>query len=348
VRLLYRADGGHPIGTGHLFRAVRILRALRDRAPVEAALVFTADSGARSIPRQAPARLIELPRRLDPSSIKPRFDFDSVRGILAAQDFDLAVVDMLDTDAAEMAALAARLPVVTLDDRGDGRRHASAIVNILITEPDPGSLPPGLLLREGGAYAVLAPEISAAHRAWREPADVPGTRLFVTLGGADAAGLTVKVARALGASRHARMVEFGVGPAFPHRAELERALEQAPWESRVHARLPSLLERFLACDAAVVAGGLTMWEVCCLGVPAVAVCQPIDHQLELAERLAAAGAMATVGFGPEASDERIVEAVDRLLEDDALRRRLSAQGPRLVDGMGARRVADLLIQTASA
>ena len=25
-RLLYRADGGHPIGTGHLFRASRILQ----------------------------------------------------------------------------------------------------------------------------------------------------------------------------------------------------------------------------------------------------------------------------------------------------------------------------------
>lgn len=346
MKILYRADGGHPIGTGHIFRAVRLLRALAERVRLDARLLLAEDAAALRLAATAPARLAVLPPRYDARAVKPRLEARPILEHLAVEPCDLVAVDMLDTPEQEMAALAETgVPLVTFDDRGPGRRWADTIINILVTEPEPDSLRPGTRLLEGSPYVVLDPVFADANREAAQRKVGPLRRLFVAMGGADAAGLTVRVARALCLVPGLERVEFVCGPAFPHRAELEDVLQTAPWEHPVHAALPNLIDGYRRCDLALVAGGLTMYEVCCTGTPALAVCQPIDHQLELAERLTAAGAMATVGYGLEASVEQIAAAVERLA-DAEVRRRMAARGPALVDGRGTERVAQALIETA--
>jgi len=348
VRVLFRADGGHPIGTGHIFRVVRLLRALAESptlSGLDARLLVAEDAAALRLAETAPARLTVLPPRYDARAIKPLLEVRPVLECLAAEPYDLVVVDMLDTPETEMAALAETgVPLVTFDDRGPGRRHADTLINVLVTEPEPESLRPGTRLLEGGPYVVLDPVFAEAHREAEKRAIGPLKRIFVAMGGADAAGLTVKVARALCLVPGLEWVEFVCGPAFPHRVELESVLEAAPWPHQIHSTLPTLLSCYRRCDLALVAGGLTMYEVCCTGTPALAVCQPIDHQLELAERLAAAGAMATVGCGLEAPVEQITTAV-RQLADVEIRRQMAARGPTLVDGHGTERVVDALLET---
>src|SRR5262249_47733596 len=73
-------------------------------------------------------------------------------------------VDMLDTPADAMASIKATgVPLVTFDDRGPGRFHADAIINVLVEEPEPERLRPGTRLLEGGDYVVLDPIFAEAH-----------------------------------------------------------------------------------------------------------------------------------------------------------------------------------------
>jgi spore coat polysaccharide biosynthesis predicted glycosyltransferase SpsG len=347
MRVLYRADGGRPIGTGHLFRAVRLLKEWDRRGGVEVELMTAVDSAARGIAEDAPARLTLLPFHYAPDAVKPLFLAEPVVKRLSEEPFDLVAVDMLDTLEKEMEAVAAAgVPLVTFDDRGPGRKRADTLINILVEEPEPASLSPQTRLLEGGPYVVLDPIYAEAHRNPVQRAFGPLRRIFVAMGGADAIGLSVKVARALRMVEGLEEVEFLCGPAFPHRAELEEAIHGASWRARLLSGLPSLLECYYRCDLAIVAGGLTMYEVCCVGAPALAVCQPIDHQQELSARLARAGAMETVGYGTEVRVERIAEVVRRLAEDVGARRRMAACGPQLVDGWGTQRVVDALIDTA--
>ena len=344
MRLLYRADGGHPIGTGHVHRAVRIIRELRRTSPVSAALVTGDTTVANAISGQTPAFVVPTTPSYGPDSVKPAFRFSSIAGLdcLEPPDWDVIAVDMLDTEADEMSRLTEYgVPVVTFDDRGDGRTWASAVVNSLVMEPLPACLPSVTRLYEGFQYAVLDPLYARMNGTYAIRGG-PIEKVFVTLGGGDAAGLAVKVARALMTVRGIRRVDFAVGPAFPFRNDLEDALTAAPWEFDVLAGLPNLADRYLGCDLAVIAGGLTMYEACCIGVPSLAVCQPIDHQLELSQRFAAEGAMATVGYGQEASEEKIANEVERLSRDEARRKEMTVHGPRLVDGRGVERVASIV------
>ena len=344
TRLLFRADGGHPIGTGHLFRVARVIRALATLTSFEAHIVTADDPVVDKIIEDPQITVHRLQPRTDLDDLKPQFLAASILSLLGSLSFDIVAIDMLDTREEEMRRVAARgVPLVTFDDRGAGRHFASKLINILVEEPEAASLPRSVQLIEGGNYVVLDPIFAEEHDRPHERDFGTIRNAFVAMGGADAAGLTLKVAKALKQVRGLERVELVAGPAFPHLNELEDILEKAPWQWQLARGYPSLIPPFLACDLAIVAGGLTMYEVCCLGTPSLAVCQPIDHQLELSDRLSALVAMDTVGWGLDATEEQIAGAVKALSDDPERRRRMSDIGPTIVDGRVAARVAQALL-----
>lgn len=346
MRIVYRADGGHPIGTGHLLRATRVLTRLQQLCQVDARLLVAEDPAALRIAAQAPARLVTLPPRTNPEAQKPLLSAAPVLQEVQREPCDLIVVDMLDTPDEDMAALrSAGIPLLTFDDRGPGRRHANTLIDILVEEPEMESLPPDCRLLQGGPYVTLDPIFAELWGRLPQRTFGPLRRVMVAMGGADAAGLTVRVAQALRLLPYLEQVDFVMGSAFPHRRALEEAVQGAQWRAVLHNALPNLVDRYIEADLCVVAGGLTMWETCCVGAPSLAVCQPIDHQYELAAKLAAAGAMATAGYGLQASIEDLAAAVDELLPPTR-RQAMADAGPKLIDGRGAERVARAFIDTA--
>jgi RimJ/RimL family protein N-acetyltransferase len=88
----------------------------------------------------------------------------------------------------------------------------------------------------------------------------------------------------------------------------------------------------------VSAAGTSVWELCCLGVPAALVWIADNQEAgyrRVLERGAAVGlGSATHGLDPDAA----AETLSGLLGDQALRERISAAGVGLVDGRGAWRV----------
>jgi spore coat polysaccharide biosynthesis predicted glycosyltransferase SpsG len=253
---------------------------------------------------------------------------------------------MLDTEAGTLAYVAGFGPrVITLDDRGEGRVDADGIINFLVRESDRASLRNGTMLWEGPEYATLDPAFETPPPPGRDASTSRAT-LLVSVGGGDAAGLSLKIARALTALPGIAVVTFVCGAASGRAEQLGSIVKSAPWRGRVLCDLPNLREALLACDLAIVAGGMTMHEACCTGTPALAVCQPIDHQIELARWFDEAGAMRTLGDGTRASEGDITRATRCLLADGEKLRQMSEAGPRLVDGRGTSRTAAAITAAA--
>lgn len=344
-RILYRADGGHPVGTGHIQRALRVTAQLAAIRPdVEVILVARDTDYVRRTVAEAgiPALRVEFLRPV-PLEVIPRLDVREFEEIARQAGADVMVVDMLDTAADEMRRLRSLIPtLITLDDRGEGRLFADLICSFLVRDPDPSQLDLNRTwLREGPEYAPLAPEFAGVSRNREEPDRV--RRVMVSMGGADAAGLAVKVAADLVVVDDLEAVDFNVGPAFQKRAELESTVALAKWKANLHVAVPSLLPFYETADLAIVAGGITMHEVACCGVPAIAVCQPIDHQLLVAAALEEAGCMVNLGYGADLVRGEIAVAVRTLSDDQPLRQAMSAAGPLVCDGLGSRRVAELIL-----
>jgi len=347
VRVLYRADGGAAIGTGHVLRGLRIAQALRAQGPAEFVFLSRPDPWAGQRIRQDGWPLEELQGD----------EADAL--IAAARQFDpeLVALDRLETDAALTRPLRALgRPVVTFDDVGEGRLFCRALVNILEEEPDPGRLASaGVALHQGPAYAVLPPEYEgAADRPRSVRTEVRS--MLVTMGGGDPPGLSVKCARAaaslirrppdcLAADVTATVV---AGAASPWLSELRQLAAEVAGRIVVKPSVPGLLDEFLRADLALIAGGLTMHEAMATGTPAIAICQEVRHQAEMAARFERQGTMVSLGKGESLGEAEIARAVSGLAADRARRRAISRRGRELVDGRGTERVARLFLELCSA
>jgi spore coat polysaccharide biosynthesis predicted glycosyltransferase SpsG len=340
MNLFYRADGSAEIGTGHLLRGILIAAELRRRGSHSLTFSVRAHPWAVERVRGAGLELVSLPLHLDAEEEVRRCVAEALR-----LGSDMAAVDLLDTPAAPDLGAALRtagLRVVTFDNTGPGRLSAHAIINFLVRDPDPAALAArGIHLYEGPEYATLLPEYAGLNehlKVIRPQAE----RLLVSMGGGDAAGLAVKVVRALRPDPPLSVVVV-VGSAFPRLPALRAAVSASPHAIRIEQALPSLLPEWESADLAVVAGGLTMHEALVTGTPAIAVCQEVWHQPFLSRLFAAEGVMIDLGLGLEASEAAIGAAIAELALDTARRERISRAGQRLCDGRGTERVVDVLL-----
>jgi spore coat polysaccharide biosynthesis predicted glycosyltransferase SpsG len=341
VRLFYRADGSAEIGTGHLLRGIRIAGELRRRGDHTLTFCVRAHPWAVQFARRARLEVIDLPVDLPVADEPPRC-VEVARRLRC----DTAAVDLLDTPAEPDLCRALReagLRVATFDNTGPGRLSAHAIITVLVRDPDPGTAAArGSRLYEGPDYATLLPEYAGRNRQPREIRP-RAERLLVTMGGGDAAGLSVKVIRSLQPDPPLS-VSVVVGSAFPHMAALQAAASASPHVIRIENAVPSLLPEWETADLAVVAGGLTMHEALVTGTPSIAVCQEVWHQPFLARLFARHGVMVDLGLGRDASEETIGAAVAGLAADPARREQISREGQRLCDGRGTERVVGVLLE----
>lgn len=313
LRVVFRAAAGPRIGFGHLVRVRALARAMGVELLVSLrGSVRTADAA-----RCMGARLIQDERRLLARTTGARV---------------VVVDDPSMRHAAAWVRRARRLgvPVATVHDLGLGYVHSDLAID--------GSVRPHEAMRaargdlSGPAYAILDPRVER----WRNRRDevVEPGRVLIALGGGEhvltqAAGLAAALAR-----RHPG-VRIRVAAGFTR-----RELPTLPVGEWITVR-DGLAEELARCDVALLAGGVSLYEACALGVPGVALALTPAQTLTI-RAIAAAGAVIDGGLASRrhADPSRVARLVGQLLTNGRTRRRVSAAGRLLVDGRGVYRVAD--------
>jgi spore coat polysaccharide biosynthesis predicted glycosyltransferase SpsG/RimJ/RimL family protein N-acetyltransferase len=228
------------------------------------------------------------------------------------------VIDGYRLTALQEAVKGAGHRLLLVDDHASAGRYLADVIldqNLDVeassyADPAPGA---GLLL--GPRYALLRREFREADRT-RPRAGEAGT-LLVALGGSPPAG-----ARAL----------------------VDTALADPPLSALSVSHLeetPAVAAAMVAADLAFAAAGVTAWELCCMGVPAV-LTSVADNQLPVARALAARGIAHDLGPLAAATAGDLVAALVELARDRERRAEMAASGLALVDGQGARRVVSRL------
>jgi UDP-2,4-diacetamido-2,4,6-trideoxy-beta-L-altropyranose hydrolase len=319
LRVIFRAAAGPTIGFGHLVRCRSLARALGVEPLISLrATAATRGRAAAGGWRLAAVRNDDDLRRLDPD-------------VLVVDDPSITAVRTWVRRACRVG-----VPVATIHDLG-----IAAIDSDLMID---GSVQPargvdgrcGSL--RGPLYTILDPRVRAARERLTRP--VP-RRVLVALGGGRRSAIAARLARAIAA--RAGDVDIRVASGFTGGRRLP-ALTSATWiDSR-----NGLAGELSSSSVAVLAGGVTLYEACALGVPSVAVALNSAQHVTiraLARRGATldAGSVAS-GFGRKGTAAtstvaRVAREVERLIGDPAARRRMATAGRRLVDGRGAARVA---------
>lgn len=182
TKLLYRADGGHPVGMGHIMRFLRVTRELSKMLDLEALLVTRKNRAVEALLHRDNPSYLHI--SWIPAVEKAIIPVLGVKEFIdTAKDFspDVIVVDALDTPEEDMKFLSSvGAKIAVLDDRGPGRLYADLVSNFLVRDPDRSELKNGTKLIEGPEYAPLDEHYigAAEKRKAKEPEEakvVPGS-----------------------------------------------------------------------------------------------------------------------------------------------------------------------------
>lgn len=334
-RLLIRADGSRMaggIGIGHLTRCLALARSWLARGG-EAQLLALDLPGDAEEAYLAAGATVERPPSTTGSGT--RRDAEITRAVLKRSGASWLVLDGYRFNGEYQNLLVGSTRVLVIDDHGQADRYEAQI----ILDQNPSTHPAEYAQRSkdsilllGPRFALVAPEFRSVARR-RRPG--PARRVAIMLGGAPSERM-VEIVAAVGSELASCGMEvIAVGGAPRSDAGFE-------WLSSV----PSVAEIMREADMCIAAAGVTTWECCCAGLPALLLAAA-PNQDAVAEAAAAAGAAINLGRANEIDSRVVVARAQELAIDVAALRAMSEAGRFLVDGAGAERVVDEMLAELS-
>jgi UDP-2,4-diacetamido-2,4,6-trideoxy-beta-L-altropyranose hydrolase len=342
VKIAFRVDASAEMGSGHLMRCLALADALRARGTETLFVTSAAERPWRSLLRQHGHAVAAMPN----GATEPDRDALETRSAFNEMPLpDWLVVDHYGLGIeweSSMRASCGR--IFAIDDVG--RSHDCDLLldqNVLDDEHAYEPLVPrGCSRLLGPRYALLREEFGK-ERANGVARDGPVKRVLINFGGSDPTqeiGMTLKafLAAPLDESVCADVI---LGPANLNADTILRR-----YGSNRRLNLLSHTERMAAlmaeADLAIGAGGMSMWERACSGLPSIVV-TVADNQRAGAECLAAQGGHLLLGASTTVTAQHIAQALGCLAGNSWLRALFARTGAALVDGRGRERVAGRLL-----
>jgi len=156
--------------------------------------------------------------------------------------------------------------------------------------------------------------------------------ILITMGGADINNLTPKVMSALSGLKNVKKTIIA-GFAFSDISRLKSAGDYI-----LKYDVSNMAELMFFSDLIISGGGMSLYELACVGAPGIVLCQTRYQQLE-ADCFQEKGVIINLGLGRDVSEDAIRSNVDDLLSKPKKRKMMSSAGKRLVDGKAVNRVA---------
>jgi len=236
----------------------------------------------------------------------------------------------------------AGLPVLLLDDAASAARYPCDLLlnqNVqAVVEGYAGRTEAKVLT--GPHFALIRADMRESVRP-RTVEDRP-QRILVLVGGADPGGHLETLAQAAASAlRQAGLgdghVDAVIGPA----SGWQPPADAGPVIS-YHRGVKDMGTLIAKADLAISSAGSTVWELCLQGTPMIlGASVPVEEPVGAG--MAAKEAALYIGRFSECSEEQLVAETVRVLQDSAVRRKLSTTAAALVDGRGAERVIEAML-----
>lgn len=220
-----------------------------------------------------------------------------------------------------------------LIDQNPGRDHACRYAALV---------PAHCTMLAGSRYAMLRPEFRRERERLRIR-DGHVRRCLVFFGGTDPADVTMRTLEAISALRRPEIAfDVVIGAGNPRRAAIESC--SASIRNVVfHCQSERMAALMAAADVSIGAGGTATWERCCVGLPSLVVITA-ENQRMVAVEAAASGVCVNLGDASDATASAIGDALDAACTGRMDLAGMSSAALGLIDGGGASRVADTLLE----
>lgn len=334
-----RADGSATIGMGHVVRCLSLAKAL-DQTGGEAFFIGKNLGGvAAKAVRDQGFEFETLDDSLDEMA-----DREGTLEVVRRRGTQVLLIDHYGIGAASHRFFRqAGVPLAVIDDEIKNPALDCDLIlnqNIGVTEEDYADSPARTKLC-GVRYAMLREEFLQARRR-NVTTKSNDLRLLITLGGSDPDNVTSLALEAARGCAGFREILVVAGPAFSHLESLEQTASQ---DARARIlRAPADMAALMAeADMAITGGGATCYECACLGLPNIMI-QIAENQVGICRGMDAARCALFARSRELIAASHLAAGLSRLVVDKAKREDMARRGMALIDGKGARRVAEALMR----
>ena len=339
---ILRADGSNEIGMGHIYRCLAFADGL-DKLHVKPVFISRAfDQRVCGVIRSRGYELREIP---------PGISYDDVqltRGIGADVGANVVITDIFYSNALmgheDMNAYHRILRddfftvCLTGGDLIDISAHLAIFPYYKTDYPKVYSDNKRTFL-VGPRYFIFRREFVEAARVRRRISE-KARKILVTVGGGDEFHLTSKIVKAIRAIPETNLsLKVILGPAFSHEIKQEIASALAEFDGEYHLldHGPNLAKEMLWADLAITSDGLTKYETAITGTPNITLSHP-RSDVRAHHEFVQAGTTLFLGNGYSIGCDELAMGIRETLHSYGLRKSMSQQGKRLVDGKGLERI----------
>lgn len=335
--IIIRTDANEYIGTGHVMRCLSIAKAFARHG--EDVIFVTADDKGSSLIKQN--GFVSLCLHTDYKDMES--ELGQVQEIVNAKSPKLLLVDGYYVTASYLHLLSNTVKTVYVDDLNVGCWDIDYLINYNIFAGvfDYSSYDGSRVkLILGPYYAPLRDEFRSLET---HEIDDP-TDILVSAGGADPEHITEKIMQEICPLFDNMTFHFVVGVLNPRLNTIKHKSEGTS-NVVLHINEQNMSDLMKKCDIAISAAGSTLYELCASGVPCITYTLA-DNQVIAAEEFERQGLMLNAGDcrGDDNFSNKVKGKLEVLLQDKALRKDLSYKMRSLVDGCGADRIVEELLQ----
>jgi len=363
MNIAIRVDASLQIGTGHLMRCLTLANELKSygcqvcflsRHMPEYLKNLIAEKGyefllLNSLPETLEVALAELPHSAWLQTTQ-RADAEEVIKNLEHRSIDCLIVDHYALDKQWESALRKCVDkIFVIDDLADRCHDCDFLLDQNLYHNMharySNMVLPYCRLLLGPRYSLLRstfrenrPSLKVRKRAVK--------RVLISFGGMDINNNTGQALRAL---QHIDIknlkVDVIIGAQHPAREQIEAECLRKKFTCYVQTdKMADLINE---ADIAIGAGGVGVWERCCLGLPTITFSTASNQDRQIQDA-AAEGLI----YLPSIKDveggiyEAICQHLPALMNNNALRHFISHRGLEIVDGQGAQRVSRIIVGTS--
>ena len=350
LRIAFRTDANEMIGTGHFMRCLT----LADELSLQGSDICFV---SRGLPAHLRLMLDErqIPLHVLPAlvSVKSMDELQHAHWLGTSQAHDaqqtihMVGTNKLDWLVIDHYALDRRFEtllrsvtknILVIDDLADRVHDCDLLVDQNFYSNQEiryqGIVPSHCQMLLGPTYALLRPEFKEARQRMKfRSGEV--RNILVFFGGVDADNNTGKALEILTGLQLNIEMNVVIGEQHPNRIEIEKVCELHQFNCHVQtSQMATLMSK---ADLAIGAGGTTVWERFCLGLPSFCIATAENQKQQLND-LQLAGYVNSEAEG-ELSTLALTNFLDNMSSQPALLTRLSEKVATLVDGSGSTKTA---------
>jgi len=326
LRIIIRVDGNHRIGMGHVYRSLNLADSLKKSR--HKVIFLTVNQEAKKI----------LSKRFH-CYVLPKNSRISKQKIICRFKPDIIILDKFKEQTRDIKLLQENSKLIAIDYTGNNKNLISNGVNMLYQR----SAVSAKNSFSGFEYTILNKIFQNS-----KPVHVRKKikSILILQGGSDSRCFIPKIIESLNYLRDNFRITVVLGPLFRCWKKLKKSKISNKKPLKILHNVKNMSSVMSKHDMAITAGGMSLLELCSLGVPSIVICGE-KFENETASLLQKKGFGINLGFGVGVSKNKIAKVTKELLADYNKRRDMNRLGKEIVDRKGTIRVVKIIEQLGS-